>query len=240
MSREYELKLFCRDRGADYSGVADLEPFRKGLPVLPAGMIDPFRYAVSVAVRLNNDIIDGIVDRPTPQYSQLCRDTNVRLDRIASDVAGWIEKQGFHAKAIPATLWVDTEALLGNISHKAVARMAGLGWQGKSLLIVNKECGPRMRLATVLTDMPLEPDGPVRNLCGKCTACTDACPASAIKNTSTTSHYKSREDAIHLKRCYGKLLEFKKMPEIGYTFCGVCIQVCPFGKKKSRKKQDAG
>ena len=48
--------------------------------------------------------------------------------------------------------------LFGNISHKAVARTEGIGWQGKSLLIVSPQYGPRIRLATVLTDMPLEPD----------------------------------------------------------------------------------
>ncbi len=69
-----------------------------------------------------------------------------------------------------------------HISHKAVARMAGLGWQGKSLLLINPEYGPRVRLVTILTDMPLTPDGPVKNRCGACLECVQACPASAIKN----------------------------------------------------------
>ena len=110
--------------------------------------------------------------------------------------------------------------------------MAGIGWQGKSLLLVNKKCGPRLRLATVLTDLPLEPDGPAKNLCGKCSRCADACPAAAIKNIPANDYYESRDTAIHLKRCYNKLLDFKEMPGIGYTFCGVCIKACPFGGKK--------
>ncbi len=227
-----DLIFFCRQRGADFSGVADLEPFRSGSFVLPENLLDTYHAAVSIAIRLDDEIIDGISDRPTPDYSLHCRHINATLDRIAADVVEWIEKKGFRAKAVPASLWVDPDALRGNISHKAVSRMAGIGWQGKSLLLVNKKCGPRLRLATVLTDMPLEPDGPVKNLCGKCSRCADGCPASAIKNVPAKDHYESREAAIHLKRCYNKLIEFKEMPGIEYTFCGVCIKACPFGGKK--------
>ncbi|UCG79464.1 MAG: epoxyqueuosine reductase [Nitrospirota bacterium] len=220
------------DRGADFSGIADLGPFRKGLKLLPGDLIDPYISAISIAIRLQNDIIEGISDGPTPEYSLHCREVNSQLDEISKDIVNWIEERGYEARAIPASLWVDTENLYGNISHKAVARMAGIGWQGKSLLLVNKHCGPRIRLTTVLTNMPLSPDGPVKNLCGKCTNCTDACPASAIKNSSTETHFASRNEAIYLKKCYEKLLEFKEIPGIDYTFCGVCIKVCPWGKEK--------
>lgn len=231
---EAKLKAFCAQKGACLCGIADLDPFREGFTVLPDDLLTPFRYAVSVAVRLSDKVINTIVNGPTPEYSVHCRETNALLDGIAAELVKWIEERGFHARAVPASLWIDSEALLGNISHKAVARMAGLGWQGKSLLLVNKEHGPRLRLATMLTDMHLEPDGPVKNLCGKCTACTDACPASAIRNVSTKSNYKNREEALFLDRCYRKLLEFRDREGIGYTFCGVCIEVCPFGRKKRK------
>jgi len=235
MGFEARLKEFCAVKGADLCGIAELKPFREGFTTLPGDLITPFLYAVSIAVRLDDDVIGTIADGPTPEYSVHCRETNARLDGITGELTQWIEDRGFHAQAIPASLWIDSDALLGNISHKAIARMAGLGWQGKSLLLVNKDYGPRLRLATVLTDMRLEPDGPVKNRCGKCTACTDACPAAAIKNVSTSSYYKNREEAIYLDRCYRKLLEFKEMEGIGYTFCGVCIQVCPFGRKKGKR-----
>ncbi|WP_207261349.1 hypothetical protein [Desulfovibrio sp. Huiquan2017] len=58
------------------------------------------------------------------------------------------------------------------LPYKAVA--AGIGWQGKSLLTVGPEYGPRIRLVTVLTGEELTPDTPARNRCGGSTNGTDA------------------------------------------------------------------
>lgn len=226
-----EIKGFCRNNGADLVGIADLEPLKKGLPVIPESLLDLFTYGVSIGIRLKDEIIEGISSCPTPEYAQHYRNVNMALDGLASLVVQWIAEKGFNAKAVPASQIVDETDLLGNISHKAVARIAGLGWQGKSLLIINPEFGPRFRLATVLTDMPLKADGPVENRCGECMECVNACPASAIRNAFTDSHYACREVAVDLEKCNSKLFEFKVMPGIGARICGVCIKVCPYGKQ---------
>ncbi len=231
MSFTPDLLSFILASGADIAGVADLGPLKQGLPVLPADLLDPYRFGVSVGMRLTGNIINVITDGPTQEYADHCKDLNGRLNQLTAGVVEWIIQRGFAARAIPASQSVDAERLLGNISHKAVAITAGLGWQGKSLLLVTPRFGPRVRLATVLTDMPLEAGAPVRNRCGTCKACTNACPAAAIRNVSTTHHYESREAAVELLKCHAKLLQFKERPEIGYTFCGVCIAACPFGKR---------
>lgn len=225
-----EIRSFCRESGADVAGIADLEPLKNRLPVMPEDLLAPFTNGVSIGVRLNDEVIDGISDFPTPEYAELYRSVNAVLDGIASRVAVWIAEKGFNAKAIPASQIIDEERLMGNISHKAVARLAGLGWQGKSLLIISPRFGPRFRLATVLTDTPLVSDHPLENRCGKCMECVDACPARAIKNASTDSHYSSRDVAVEMEKCNGKLHEFKAMPGIGVRVCGVCIKVCPYGR----------
>lgn len=235
-----EIKAFCRKSGADCAGIADLVLI-DGLPVIPSDLLVLYRYAVTVGIGLRNDIVDTIMNRPSAKYAKHCREVNQVLNDLSSRISHWIEEKGYKAEAIPASQKVDDEGLCGSISHKALARLAGLGWQGKSLLLVTPAFGPRVRLTSILTDMPLQPDSPLKNRCGTCTECTEACPAGAIKNVSTESHYATREEALHLDRCHHQLLEFQKLPEIGYTFCGVCIRVCPFGKKKSaRKKKTAG
>jgi epoxyqueuosine reductase QueG len=232
VSTARELKSFCKLKGCDLAGVADLEPFRGTLPVIPGDLLDEYSFALSIGVSLDREIISSISDMPTPQYAQHCRDINAVLNNIAEQIVQWITERGFKARAISASFKIDDEQLLGNISHKAVARMAGLGWQGKSLLIVTPEFGPRVRLATVLTDMQLETDAPLRNRCGKCSKCADSCPALAIRNVSTDSNYSDREAAINLQKCHNKLLEFQTIPDIGYTFCGVCISACPYEKNR--------
>lgn len=234
-----DLKAYIRSSGADLTGIADLKPFKNGWVVVPEDILNPYAYAVSIAKKLDDGIINTIIDGPTPEYAGHYRDVNAALDAISARTAVWITEKGYKARAIPASHIADDDNLLGNISHKAVARMAGIGWQGKSLLIVSPEYGPRIRLATILTDMPLSADGPVGNRCGRCMECVKACPASAIKNISTDSRYETREDAIYLNRCFNKVSEFKARPGIGALICGVCVKICPFGKKKSSRKRVA-
>ena len=225
-----DLKVYCKTAGADLVGIADLELMRKGLSIIPQNLLDPYTFGISIGIILKDEIIDEIIDCPTPEYAQHYKNINLILDGVASQIVQWIVKKGFAAKPIPASLIMDKINLLGNVSHKAIARMAGLGWQGKSLLIINPEYGPRFRLVTILTDIPVIPDHPIQNKCGNCTECVQACPASAIRNTSTNSHYSNRDIAIDLKRCSEKLLEFKSISNIGAEICGVCIKVCPYGK----------
>ncbi len=229
------LKAMAIEAGAASVGIADLAAFKnEGWPVIPAGLLDPYEKAISIAMRLDDAVMDCIENAPTADYASHYRAVNAALDDITQGLVEWIRGQGFKAAAIPASSMACEENLMGNISHKAVARMAGIGWQGKSLLIVSPEHGPRIRLSTVLTDMPLPVDRPLKNRCGQCSECAKACPASAIKNVSTTARYESREDALYLGRCSGKLVQFKALPKIGARICGVCVKVCPFGKRKMR------
>ncbi len=232
MEQAQRLKAMAKEAGADLIGIADLAPFKEGWIVIPHDLLEKFTRAVSMAVRLDNTIIDSIKDVPTVDYAQHYREVNARLDDIATRIVAWIGRQGFSASAIPASHIADEGNLLGSLSHKAVARMAGIGWQGKSLLIVSPQYGPRIRLATVITDMPLAVDQPIRNRCGKCKECSKACPVSAIRNVSTDSRYQSRDAALHFRRCADRTLEVKSMPGIGVRACGVCIRACPFGRGK--------
>jgi epoxyqueuosine reductase QueG len=179
--------------------------------------------------------MDAIADHPTTDYADHYRKVNAVLDGLTEAIAAWISRRGYRAEIVPASKIMDTEKLLGAVSHKAIARMAGMGWQGKSLLIISPEFGPRIRLATVLTDMPLSPDGPITNRCGACTECTNACPVGAIRNVSTKDRYHDREDALFFGQCAGRTYENSLLLGISARICGVCVRACPHGRRSSRK-----
>jgi epoxyqueuosine reductase QueG len=225
-----EIKNYCLNLGADLAGIADLEPLTRGLPVIPPNLLESYRYGISVGIGLEKGIIEGIIDRPTPEYARHYREVNAALDRIAAQIVKWVEEQGFKALAIAASKVADQDKRMGSISHRAVARLAGLGWISKSLMLVNPKWGPGIRLATVLTDMPLIPDQPLMNRCGACKECVMACPAGAIKNVPTDDYYADREEALDLKKCAAQTLEFKALPGIGARLCGICIRACPYGR----------
>ena len=66
------------------------------------------------------------------------------------------------------------------VMEKPLAEKAGLGWQGKHTLIINRKAGSWFFLGEIYTDLPLPVDQPASNHCGTCSACIDICPTAAI------------------------------------------------------------
>ncbi len=66
------------------------------------------------------------------------------------------------------------------VMEKPLAEKAGLGWQGKHTLILNREAGSWFFLGEIYTDLPLPVDAPAQNHCGRCSACMTVCPTDAI------------------------------------------------------------
>jgi epoxyqueuosine reductase QueG len=219
--------------GADIVAVGDTARLH-GIETRPPQLLEGFPRAVSMAVRLADGIMDDVTDGPTELYSSHYGRVNALLDDIAIRVVGFLQSHGGKALPIPASHILCKERFIASISHKAVALSAGMGWQGKSLLLVTPEYGPRVRLVTVLTDLLLPADEPLKNRCASCSACEDACPAGAIKGTNTEYHYERRRDAVDLDACLAKLSEFSKAEHIAPYLCGVCVSSCPWGVKKQK------
>ncbi|WP_083273659.1 4Fe-4S double cluster binding domain-containing protein [Geosporobacter ferrireducens] len=99
---------------------------------------------------------------------------------------------------------------------------------GKSCCLIHEKVGPRLRLVTILTDAPLEPDHPVANKCGKCTACKDACIPGAIKGVLFDPE-QGIGQRFNPKLCEDYFDEMKERHGIGH--CGKCLAVCPWGKR---------
>lgn len=224
--------------GASIVRIADSERL-KGIETEPSDLLEGYTRAVSIAVCLSNDIMDQIVDQPTPLYSSHYSRVNQLLDDLAIRTTDFLQSAGYRALPVPASMVLDNQKWTSFISHKAVAVAAGIGWQGKSLLVINPDVGPRLRLTTVLTDAAFEPDEPLKNRCGACTLCKDNCPAQAILGVSTESHYTDRSEAIDLDRCVRQVRDtFGALPNIVPLICGVCITVCPWGRQGNKVRPD--
>jgi len=230
-----QLERLSRDLGADLLGVADLSHFQ------PYSDMDNsllnFPFGISIGMRLSDSIIDRItVADPTPKYAHHYKAANALLDNIALRIANRIQGEGYAALPIPASQTTRIEQYQGAISHKAVAALAGLGWIGKSQLLINSEFGPRLRLASILTTIPLKLGTPLGNKCGECNVCIRACPAHAIKSAKDIKGRWVREEVFSPDACYQRLLRFRDDPRYGVSICGVCVKVCPVGSKRSKKK----
>lgn len=216
------IRDWCIDRGVSLFGVADIRPFRKDFIQLSNQWLNSFDSGISLAIRLSDAVLEEIEDRPTQLYFHHYRQANIFLDRVAFGLVQFIQGLGYHAIPIPASQIIDWENQRGHLSHKKVAQEAGLGWMGRNNLLVNPIYGARIRLVTVLIDLPLKHDHPLEGGCDECKRCMAVCPAGAIK--------ERQEDFEHLK-CFEQLRLFKKRDQIGQYICGICVKACE-GKRK--------
>ncbi len=221
MSREKEnrekLKKFSQDLGASLFGIADVTGIREEF-YLDKRLASKFDRGISMGKRLIDSVLDEIEDRPTRLYFHHYRQLNFFLDRAALLLSTYIQELGHEALPIPASQVIDWEKHRGHLCHRTVGALAGLGWRGRSNLLVNPKLGARFRLVTVLTDMPLAADKPLEANCGECRACLNPCPAGAIK--------ERRED-FDYQACFEKLQEFQRSGLVGQRICGVCVKACP-------------
>jgi epoxyqueuosine reductase len=211
------LEHFRRECYLDLLGVADMRQEGKALAGLPEKVRDSLPLAVVIALRVSRAVLSTLEDGPNLLYFHHYRQINAQLDRAATRISAEIERRGCLALPIAASQIVDWEKMTGQVSHKAIARLAGLGWQGRNNLLVTPQLGAQVRLATILTDFALAPDHPLEADCGSCHRCAAVCPAKAIRDDPAE---------FDLPACYDKLNEFRKTRHIQQHICGVCVKAC--------------
>ncbi len=148
---------------------------------------------------------------------------NELLDYI-NETVGSVNGRGF----------VDSAPIL----DRAWARESGNGWIGKNSMLINKSQGSDFFIGSLLLDLDLEYDGPIKDYCGSCTKCIDSCPTEAILPQRT----------IDSNRCISYLtIELKEeiLPnnlrnkmEDWIFGCDICQDVCPWNRFSVEHKEE--
>lgn len=146
-------------------------------------------------------------------------------------------------------LYADLQAQLGEIGgrvfvdsapvmDKAWAKRGGLGWMGKNTNLIQPKAGSFFFIAELLVDIELATDGPIKDYCGRCTRCIDACPTDAIVEPYVVDGSKCISYlTIELK---DELLpkEFESKMDNWFFGCDVCQDVCPWNRFSKSHKED--
>ncbi len=141
-----------------------------------------------------------------------------RLQRLADKIQQEIGPFGFR-------VFVDSAPVL----EKPIAEKAGLGWIGKHSNLISRQAGSWFFLGEIYTDLPLFPDRPSANHCGRCESCMEICPTGAI-----TEPY-----VVDARRCISYLtielpgpipLELRPLMGNRIYGCDDCMLVCPWNR----------
>jgi epoxyqueuosine reductase len=126
---------------------------------------------------------------------------------------------------INGRVFVDSAPVL----EKAWAAKSGLGWVGKNANLINKDQGSFFFLAELIIDAELTADGPIKDYCGTCTKCIDACPTKAIVEPYVVDGSKCISYlTIELKNQIPET--FKNKMDNWFFGCDVCQDVCPWNR----------
>jgi epoxyqueuosine reductase QueG len=202
------------------------------------GNLTKYNFGLSLARKLDDSIIDSISNYPTISYYDLYNQVNNELNNKSIEIADLLWSNNMEAYPVKATL-NDSEldenywkTLTYSVSHKMIATRAGIGWIGKTDLLVTKKFGPRVRFASVLMMTKImEPGEPINiSQCGSCNICVKNCPPQAANGKSWELGVDRNSFFDPFKcRNYCRQISFEKIQK-EISLCGLCVSVCPKGK----------
>jgi len=243
-----EMKAAAPSMGIDAIGVASPDPFTELKARLerqralgresgfeepdldkrtnPALLFDGPKSLISIAVAYPSKLKSPPVSEPGKRRGIVSRsawgqDYHLALRRRLDRLAAWLTERVPEARIKPM---VDT----GELSDRAVAERAGIGWSGKNCSLISPKWGSWIYLGEMITNLPLPPDRPIEDGCGECTRCIDACPTGALVGPGE----------LDAKRCISYVTQTKDMVsdewmrKIGNRLygCDTCQVVCPVNR----------
>ncbi|MCM3546595.1 tRNA epoxyqueuosine(34) reductase QueG [Priestia megaterium] len=194
----------------------------------PTLVVPKARSIISIALAYPSKLKDAPKSTKEDRRGIFCRASwgrdyhTVLRDRLQ-------KLETFIKEKVPAVIlqsMVDT----GELSDRAVAERAGIGWSGKNCAIITPEFGSYVYLGEMITDIPFPPDKPIEDGCGTCNKCVDACPTGALV---TGGQLNSQRCIAFLTQTKGFLAEeFRSKLGNRLYGCDTCQTVCPENKGK--------
>jgi len=215
--------------GAGLVGIADLNRnwlYTHNRKSEPYDVPESYTRAVVMAIEMD---YDAIATSPTFTSSAATGLGYSVMAFIEAELVAFIQRMGYNAMTCGNDVGMSVPLAID----------AGLGQYGRHGLLITKPFGPRVRIAKVLTDMPLIPDRPDLNFCKAvvrfcedCEKCAQTCPSQSIpigkertwEGTTKSNNPGIKKWFVNVETCYGFWVE-------NGSECSNCIRSCPYNKK---------
>lgn len=250
------IKLASKNHGFDFCGISKAEFLEEEAPRLEAWLkkgahgkmsymenhfdkrLDPTQLvpgAKSVVSLLYNYYPERDLAQEEPGHAKLAKYAygqdyhfiiKDKLKELVKDLQAEIGQ-------IEGRVFVDSAPVM----ERQWAEKSGLGWVGKNTLLITKTQGSFFFLAELIIDLELEPDGPIKDYCGTCTRCIDACPTDAITPYELDASKCISYLTIELKDSIPE--EFKGQMENWAFGCDICQDVCPWNRFSKPHNEEA-
>ena len=196
----------------------------------PRLLVDGAKSVVSLLLNYHNP--EKQLDSEAPKISQYAygEDYHFVIKDKLKELMKYIQSE---IGEVGGRVFVDSAPVM----DKVWAEKSGLGWLGKNTNLIHPKEGSFFFIAELILDLELTPDGPIKDYCGTCTKCIDACPTEAL-----VEPYK-----IDAKKCISYLTielkeqlipsEFKGKMESWMFGCDICQDVCPWNRFSKRHQE---
>ena len=118
----------------------------------------------------------------------------------------------------------------GPVMERVWAERAGLGWRGKNTLLINPKEGSYFFLAVIITDLEITADGSMRDHCGRCRKCIDACPTDAFSQEAYVLDASKCISYLTIELKDEIPTEFEGKMDNWMFGCDICQEVCPWNR----------
>jgi epoxyqueuosine reductase len=249
------VKAIAKDLGFDFCGISKAEQLseeafqlenwlNKGMHGQMSYMenhfdkrIDPRQLvpgAKSVISLLFNYYTDTVQDDPeSPKLSMYATGEDYHFV-IKRKLFLFLDQIRLQIGEVEGRVFVDSAPIM----DKAWAKRSGLGWIGKNSNLINKQQGSFFFIAELILDLNLEADGPIKDYCGSCTRCIDACPTEAIVEPHVVNGSKCISYfTIELKEQIPS--SWKGKFDDWMFGCDVCQTVCPWNRFSKQHTETA-
>ena len=196
----------------------------------PRLLVDDAKTVISLLLNYYPQLVQN---SEAPQISKYAygRDYHFVIKEKLKELLHFIQE---NVGDVNGRAFVDSAPVL----DRAWAKKSGLGWIGKNGNLINTKSGSFYFIAELIIDLDLPTDAPIRDYCGTCTRCIDACPTEAIIAPKIVDGSKCISYfTIELKE---QIPSSYKGKFDNWAFgCDTCQDVCPWNRfSKPTKEKD--